>query len=145
MHRKVKQDTLVISIGTICTGACLALGGKLASAKLHEVVLQAPLQQSPSLAEHLLRRWANMRWRFNNKFEWDFTLIYSIQVLLLSFIFALGGSWIYKNNGTSFMIFGQGMNFIWIFEVWNRFESFLKIEKELNLPPAPWAKTERAA
>jgi hypothetical protein len=34
----------------------------LASATLHEVVPQAPLQQPPSLAESLLRRRAYMRW-----------------------------------------------------------------------------------
>jgi hypothetical protein len=37
MHRKIKQTQYDISIGTICTEACLIQRKKLASAMLHEV------------------------------------------------------------------------------------------------------------
>jgi hypothetical protein len=51
MHRKVKQTQYDIFIGTICTGACHAQRKRLAFTMLDEVVSQAPLQWSPSLAE----------------------------------------------------------------------------------------------
>jgi hypothetical protein len=55
MHKthayQVKQDTLVISICTICTGACLSQRKKLASVMLHEIVPHAPLQWPPPLVK----------------------------------------------------------------------------------------------
>jgi hypothetical protein len=62
MHQdKYKARLKVHSIGTICTGACLAQRKKLASVMLHEIVPQASLQQPPSLTENHLRRWAYTR------------------------------------------------------------------------------------
>jgi hypothetical protein len=55
MHKthayQVKQDTLVISICTICTGACLSQRKKLASVMLHKIVPHAPLQWPPPLVK----------------------------------------------------------------------------------------------